>query len=439
MEFDISYTSKEITPWGGMVFLKQMLQKTGFRELIDQNTDLPQSGSNRGYKTSTIIEGFITSIWCGANRFLHTEVTRHDSALGKIFDWKNTPGQDTYKRFFSKFTQAKNHNISQYFYSWIFDNFKFDNFTLDIDSSVMTRYGVQQGAKKGYNPAKRGRPSHHPLIAFIADVKLVANMWLRSGDTSSANNFLGFLEDTLSKLKNKTVSLIRLDSGFFQSNILDYLEFKTMDYVVAAKFSQPIQRLIAASNNWILLDTGIEICEQLYQSDSWTKSRRLVIVRQTLKDRPKATGKQLGLFAEQEIYKNYRYSAYLTNLKLAPAEIWRLYRGRGDAENRIKELKYDFGFDSFNLKDFYATEAALTFAMIAYNLMALFRTFVLQEKTQKTLSTLRYRTFAIGAYFEKLNDKLVLKIALSKKRRAWFSGLWNYAKVFEYPFEFSIA
>ena len=45
-------------------------------------------------------------------------------------------------------------------------------------------------------------------------------MWLRSGDTSSANNFLGFLEDTLSKVKSKTVSLIRLDSGFFQSGIL---------------------------------------------------------------------------------------------------------------------------------------------------------------------------------------------------------------------------
>jgi uncharacterized membrane protein YbhN (UPF0104 family) len=104
------------------------------------------------------------------------------------------------------------------------------------------------------------------------------------------------------------------------------------------------------------------------------------------------------------------------------------------AENRIKELKYDFGFDSFNLKDFYATEAALTFAMIGYNLMSLFRTFLLQEKTQKTLSTLRYRTFAVGAYFRKVNDKLVLKIAFNKKRRAWFSGLWNYSKVFEYPF-----
>lgn len=439
MEFDISYTSKEITPWGGMVFLKQMMQKIGFRAFIESNTDLPEPKSNRGYKTSTIIESFITSIWCGATRFMHTEVTRHDVALGKIFDWKETPAQDTYKRFFSKFNQVTNQKVSNQFYSWIFDNFKFDNFTLDIDSSVMTRYGEQEGAKKGYNPAKRGRASHHPLIAFIADVKLVANMWLRSGNTSSSNNFLSFLEDTLSKLKNKTVSLIRLDSGFFSTDILNYLETKPMDYIIAVKFTQPIQRLIHDNKNWILLDTGIEISEQMYQSESWDKPRRIVIVRQRIKDRPQAPGKQLRLFSEEEIYKNYRYSAYVTNMKLAPAEIWRMYRGRAEAENRIKELKYDFGFDSFNLKGFYATEAALTCAMLAYNLMALFRTFVLQEKTQKTLSTLRYRTFAIGAYFEKVNDKLVLKIALNKKRRAWFSGLWNYSKVFEYPFVFSNA
>jgi hypothetical protein len=99
----------------------------------------------------------------------------------------------------SKFTQATNQKVSDSIYFWIFDNFKFDNFTLDMDSSVMTKYGTQEGAKKGNNPKKNGIPSHHPLIAFIADVKLVANMWLRSGDTSSANNFLGFLEDTLSK------------------------------------------------------------------------------------------------------------------------------------------------------------------------------------------------------------------------------------------------
>jgi len=439
MEFDISYTSKEITPWGGMVFLKQMLQKIGFRELIDNNPDLPVSGSNRGYKTSTIVEGFITSIWCGANRFLHTEVTRHDAALGKIFDWKHTPGQDTYKRFFSKFTQATNQKVSDYFYSWFFENVNFDNFTLDIDSSVMTRYGEQEGAKKGYNPGKKGRASHHPLIAFIADVKLVANMWLRSGDTSSANNFLSFLEDTLSKLKNKTIGLIRLDSGFFHSDILDYLEEKVMNYIVAVKFTHPIQRVIQSSVNWVVLDTGIEICEQLYQSESWSKPRRIVIVRQRIKDRPKAPGKQLTLFAEEEVYKNYRYSAYVTNLQLPAAEIWRLYRGRGDAENRIKELKYDFGFDSFNMRSFYGTEAALSFVMLAYNLMSLFRHCILHSEIQRRLSTLRYNTFAIGSYLVRDGNQVILKMALTLKRREWFIGLWEKSRAFSFPVSFSIA
>lgn len=440
MEFEISYTNKEITPWGGLALLGQMLGKMGFREVVGRNPDLPRPGSNRGYDAATIIESFMTSIWCGANRFLHTEVTRHDAALGKIFGWKRTPGQDAYKRFFGKFTQAKNLRVSEYFYKWIFDNLKFDNFTLDVDSSVMTRFGEQQeGAKKGYNPAKRGRRSHHPLIAFVADVKLVANMWLRSGDASSANNFLSFLEDTLSKLGGRTVGLVRLDSGFFQSEILDHLEARSLDYIVAARFTRPVQRAVAGGKGWIALADGIEIREQTYESASWTKGRRMIVVRQKISERPNAPGKQLSLFPEDEEYNSYRYAAYVTNLKMAASDVWRLYRNRADSENRIKELKYDFGFDSFNLKDFYATEAALTFAMIAYNLMSIFRTFLLQEKTQKRLSTLRYRTFAIGSYFETVNGKTVLKLSLQKKRRAWFSGLWTHSKTFEHPFVFSNA
>jgi hypothetical protein len=146
MEFNISYTNKEITPWGGMIFLKQMLQKISFRERIIKCADLPQPRSNRGHKVTTIVEAFITSIWCGANRFMHTEVTRHDIALGRIFDWDDIPAQDTYKRFFGEFNQTTNQSASNHFDSWIFDNFKFYHFTLDIDSSVMTRYGEQEGA-----------------------------------------------------------------------------------------------------------------------------------------------------------------------------------------------------------------------------------------------------------------------------------------------------
>jgi hypothetical protein len=31
MEFEIAYTNREITPWGGMVLLKKMLDPIGFR------------------------------------------------------------------------------------------------------------------------------------------------------------------------------------------------------------------------------------------------------------------------------------------------------------------------------------------------------------------------------------------------------------------------
>ncbi|AND63160.1 hypothetical protein AX766_01325 [Flavobacterium covae] len=91
-----------------------------------------------------------------------------------------------------KFNQVTNQKISDFFYSWIFDNFKFDNFTLDINSSVVTRYDTQEGAKKEYSPSKKGNLSHHTLITFTNDMKLVPDMWLRSGDSTSTNIFFLF-------------------------------------------------------------------------------------------------------------------------------------------------------------------------------------------------------------------------------------------------------
>lgn len=404
MKFELSFSNKEVTPWGGMVFMKQMLSKMSFREQINLCAVLPTQNSNRGHGVATLLESFITSIWCGANRFLHTEVTRADHALAQIFDWKTVPGQDAYKRYFNKFDQVKNQEVSHHFFKWIFQSLSINYFTLDIDSTIMTRYGEQEGAKKGYNPIKRGRNSHHPIIAFVNDVRMVANFWLRSGNASSANNFVAFLENTLANFGDKKVGLVRIDSGFFQKEILDYLEQKQLNYIVAAKFTHPIQRLIDKQEAWLRVDDGIEICDKTYQANNWEQARRIVIVRQKLDEKPNVPGKQLSLFEEDEIHKNYRYSAYVTNQEYGAVDVWRNYRARGDAENRIKELKADFGADSFNLKEFFPTEAALIFVMIAYNLMAIFKLFVLQEKTQKTLATLRYKVFAVGAYFERIGE-----------------------------------
>jgi len=60
-------------------------------------------------------------------------------------------------------------------------------------------------------------------------------------------------------------------------------------------------------------------------------------------------------------------------LDLGSSVIWRMYRGRADCENRIKELKYDFAAENVNMKGFWATATALNTIMLAYNLMSLLR------------------------------------------------------------------
>lgn len=81
----------------------------------------------------------------------------------------------------------------------------------------------------------------------------------------------------------------------------------------------------------------------------------------------------MSLFADDPNLGAYRFAALVTDIDLPAQAVWRLYRGRADAENRIKALKYDFGTDSFCLNDFWATEACLSIALLAYKLMSLFR------------------------------------------------------------------
>lgn len=392
---------------------------------------------NRGYKPEEIIIAFWLSVWCGANKFLHTEVTRQDIVLGKIFDFKRFPGNTTIKRFFEKFDLKLNNEIFTQLYQWFFEQLQFDNYTLDVDSTILTRYGEQEGAERGYNPTKPGRKSNHPLIAFISECRMICNYWHRSGSAYTSNNFEAFLDDTLNKLKNKKIGLFRGDNGFCGENIFKSLEQvqRPINYVIAAKLYVPIKRKLIVQNVWTKVADGISVFETEYKAKDWEKPRRMIMVRQSISERPKATGKELNLFGFEDIFRGYRYSCYITNMDLPAYHVWNLYKERGDAENRIKELKYDFGFDSFNLENFWATEAALNFVMMAYNLVSLFKQVVYQKKKEMPqMKTLRYKCFAIGAYIVKDGNRNILKMSLNMKRRIWFEGLWDNSKNLSPPF-----
>lgn len=436
MELKIEFTNKEITPWGGMVLLKKMTDKMDFDSILSQ-LDLPIQGSNRGYSPAQLIKQFMTSVWCGANRFEHTEVTRQDEVIRAIWGFNRMAGHKAYQRFFQKFTQGTNQRVFTHWYQWFFQQLQFDNFTLDVDSTIHTKYGQQEGAKKGYNSQKPGRLSHHPLIAFVSECKMVANFWLRSGDAYTSNNVESFLEDTFEKLAGKRVGLFRADSGFYDKKVFKYLEKKNINYIIAVRLHRPLQQKIAAHTKWMRVENGIEIAESTYQSPAWDCERRIIMVRQFIPSRPNATGKTLKLFSDDPILNKYRYSCFMTNLDLPAELVWALYRKRADAENRIKELKYDFGSDSFNMKSFFGTEAALQVVMMAYNFTSLFRQTILNTRVHEHMKTLRYRVFNMGGYIVHNGNQQILKLSLAMKRREWFTGLWMNANSFSTPCNFN--
>lgn len=162
----------------------------------------------------------------------------------------------------------------------------------------------------------------------------------------------------------------------------------------------------------------------------------MIAVRKDIEVLAKVTGKLL-LFDEP--VGHYRYSLYVTSLDLPAQQVWLSYKDRADAENRIKELKYDFGLDSFCMDKFWATEAAFRTIMMAYNLMSLFRQIVLQSKSQATLSALKFKCFALGGWITKHAGKTTLNISACGEKQKWLDGLFDIVRQINQPLQFSIA
>lgn len=433
---DIKFVNKEITPFGGLSLFFKMLDKCRFNEHLEQS-DIPVQGSNRGYKPLQLILGLFAGVWCGASCFGHLDVVRYDTALCNLLGWKRGADHRAYQRYFNKFSQAVNQRVFGDLFKWFFSELLFDNYTLDFDSTVMPREGHPEGAAKGYNPKRPGRASHHPLLAFVSEMRMIANYWLRPGNTSAGTNYLAFLDDTLSRLQNKQVGLIRMDSGFFAKDILNYLEERKLHYIVACRFNNRIKYAITHERTWVEVTEGLDISETTYQAKGWQKPRRIVMVRQEIEKRPKAAGKQirqLELFENENDFGKYRYSCFVTDLGLPAKIVYDSYRGRADSENRIKELKYDFSIDDFVTNNFWATEACGNFIVMAYNFMSLFRHALLNTDKRKFLKTIRYELISTPAYLGKTKDKHILYLARSLKTRQSFLSIWEKVKDFSLPY-----
>src|SRR6266542_786387 len=113
---------------------------------------------------------------------------RGRGGLHLLLGIKRFPTDDTVRNLFKKFTQRLVYEFYSAMWGWQIGRLpaREGGYSLDLDSTVFERYGRQQGALKGHNPRKHGRPSHHPLLAVLAEAHFILHGWLRSGNCGTA-------------------------------------------------------------------------------------------------------------------------------------------------------------------------------------------------------------------------------------------------------------
>jgi hypothetical protein len=423
----IEFTDKPLTAWGGIATLMgKYLEQINFRQWVEENVPIEEKSNNGRGIYEKVIGQFIT-VLSGGSRFSHLLWWIHGKEIfQKIFKVSWLPSASTtLTRFWNKIKNQKlaeilgnaARKLTRCIITW--DGIKEDN--VNFDSSVITRYGHQEGAKRGYNPKKKGRPSHNPQIAFLSS-GYVVNLWNRSGDASSGNGIVDYFKQTITTLGTDfTVKRILCDTGYYLVEFITHLETNGYSYIIAVPIIEQLQKQIYRIKEWQFIDKGIEIAEFYFEhfDKKWTHPRRYVVVRQETNVRPQATGKQPSLFKELDEWKSYRFSLMITDDEQStPEQIWREYRPRAQDENVIKDLKEGYSLDTFNLKNFWATEAVLVMiTLVFHNLVHyLNRKVINLYSTIEHLKTLRLKYFIIPAQLGTSGGYSTLRLGVTDKK-----------------------
>jgi hypothetical protein len=411
----IGFTDQRLTAHGGMIVWSHFLHQQRFRQQLDQLLPHAPTSPN-AYAPADIALGYLGGILTGADKLSRVAWLQSDPAVAEVLGIEAVPSQSTLSRFFAAFTQRTCQALSGVHTRAVFAlPSRREGETLDLDSwALLHEDGHQEGVAVGYT--RHGlKPCHRPLIAALAESQLVANYWLRPGNTACVSGAAEFLRQTVGSLPTHIrVGLVRGDAGFGAVAVQDAAQALGLPFIFATQLTQKVQALCRHDDaQW--QPTGVAGL-QVQEVTLDRPGRRLIVLRQRVSERPQAGGKLL-----LEV-PGYRFQALVTNLPASvdALGVWRRYNGRADIENRIKELGEQFGIKRLCCQSFWATEALHHLAIAAYNLCVLLQRRLGQlEKCE--LNTLRWRLFARAAVWSRARGKPTLRLAVrGAEARLWW-------------------
>lgn len=422
----VGFTDAKLSPHAGSATFWSFLRPSGFIEQLKAVLPHPAPTSNNHITPLDKALGFIQGLLCGAEKLTQVAYLRRDPVVPEIIGIKRIASQSVLARFFGGFdTAGKNQRCFGALLEWCIARLKprTGGYSLDFDSTrLLHEDGHQEGVALGYTRVGI-KPCLHPLLAVLEEAKLVAGFWLRPGNTACATNVIAFTLEVLARLPRwLKVRVIRADSGFCDNKWLALLESQNIPYIVVAKLHRPLKQLIIKSLRWSQTEVrGTSVAELWHQEAGWAKARRLVVMRHEVKEKQRPGGKVL-----LEV-PGYLFQALVTNqgAEHSPIALWRDYNKRAGCECVIKELDVGFALPKLILSKFWASEAALSLAVISYNLVVLFEQKLGWQDRPVTVGTLRYWLFVTAGVLGSHARKSTLKFAVPKSQRVWWERLWT--------------
>lgn len=238
-----------------------------------------------------------------------------------------------------------------------------DQMCVDIDSTVKTVFGNQEGAEKGYNPTAKGKLSYHPQLAFCSHTKEVLQGWLRPGSAYTSNGIVEFYQQLRAQIDKQIRLIIRADSGYFVGTFLDECEANGDGYLVKVKLKN--LSALLGKQEWTEVDgqPGWEQAKFEHRCNGWSQSRTFLAVRREKESEPNAA-EPAPLFEVTE----YDYFCYVTSEDLTPWQTHKDYGKRATCETWIEECKNQTALAAIKTSSFWANSVLFQAAIVAYNL-----------------------------------------------------------------------
>jgi len=365
------FNGKHLTPYGGLLPVITMLEKLGFRSLVEETL------TSKRITRSMDLYGFLLSIllglYIGFSRLNQLRFIARDPIVTGILKVTSLPVQSTFWRF----VNALHLNVAWQLLTimrimrervWAAANVKLETVTLDTDTTVHTLYGQQMGGRKGYNPKNQGKKSYQPILTFLAETREYIHGQLRNGDRPSGKQVGDHIRKVCAALPPCVKQIFgRADSGFYCGEAVEAYEGCKARFVISArKTSRLVEQLRQAEWKASQETDGDAECEFRYQPDGWKKHYRFVALRyeKSLEELDAQESEQYQLFETSQ----YTYRVFVTDMTDPIAFVVWFYSQRGGAENLIKEANNDAGLTAHPSGRFDVNGNHFQFAMLAYNL-----------------------------------------------------------------------